>query len=302
MNSNEKIGQFSSVFPNMHLFNDPEKQVIGLFGPQSQLWSDKRFLVTRVSIVPLFLLILANPVISSYKPFFQKDSSYVLERAKLLSIYSARLIYGDLSLVQKTALELWEAHKRVHWEVDGKQFHALQSELMVWTWACVYFVHKSSIQLFIDQRNDISAEKLYAEFLLLGEAFGILKKHLPSTLNDFEEYWQDQLQNKINITQPAQDVCDFLFKKSKSSIINSIFKTSIPKIIIGPCDHFIRLITLKLLPQTVLLKYKLTYNGQQEKSLHKYLKFIRLVMRILPSSFRYKQAAILAYQRCVLNR
>ncbi len=240
--------------------------------------------------------------ISSYQPDFQIDSAYVLERARLLSIYSARLIYGDLSLVQKTALELWEAHKRVHWKFDGKQFYALQPDLMVWSWACIYFIHKSSIQFFIDQRNDISAKKRYAEFLLLGEAFGILKKHLPSTLNDFEEYWQDQLQNKINITQPAQDVCDLIFKKSNSSIINLIFKTSMPKIITGPFDHFTWLITLKLLPQSVLLNYKLTYDGQQEKSLNKYLKFIKLVMKILPNSFRYRQAAVLAYQRCTLNR
>ncbi len=300
MNENKETGYFSSDFPNMHLFDNADNQVTGLFGPESRLWLERRHLMTRAPIVSTFLLILSNPIISSYKPFFERDSAYVLERAQKLSIYSAHLIYGDLSSARKAALELWEAHKRVSWEVNGKKHYPLQPDLMVWTWSCIYFIHRNAMRLLANERDDDVAQKLYSDFLLLGEAFGILRKHMPETLNDFEKYWENQLQSTIDISQSAQDACNLVFKND-SSIINLISKANIPSIIRHHLDNFIRLITLKLLPQTVLSKYKLSYNEQQDKSLKKYLTLISFVMNILPKQLKYKRAAIAAYERCKTN-
>ncbi|MCT7366290.1 hypothetical protein A7G45_25865 [Mycolicibacterium llatzerense] len=105
-----------------------------------------------------------------------------------------RWIYGG-----DRALDEARVMRAIHKDIvgvdfDGQRYHALQPEPFAWVWATAWLPAIASLELF--QPEPVTQElkeRLYEELKNLGRILGVQERCIPSTVDEFEAYWDDMI-------------------------------------------------------------------------------------------------------------
>lgn len=105
-----------------------------------------------------------------------------------------RWVYGG-----ERALDEAHVMRSIHKDVvgidfDGQRYHALQPEPFAWVWATAWLPAIHSLRLFRQEPVTRELEEqLYEELKNLGRILGVQERCIPSSLDEFETYWDDMV-------------------------------------------------------------------------------------------------------------
>ncbi len=92
------------------------------------------------------------------------------------------IVFGD----RETALAAARGVNQVHARVKGRDYRALDPDLLLWVHATLLDTSLVTYETFVKPLLPREREDFYQEFKLLGELLGIPRERFPATLRDFD--------------------------------------------------------------------------------------------------------------------
>lgn len=100
-------------------------------------------------------------------------------------------------------------------DMSDRKYSAMEPEANLWVWATlvegIMFGHKE-VKYEVSRER---LEKMYEEAKLFGAFFNVKEKLVPKTLSDFELYFDDVVQNKLEVTPAGKEVADALLSGAR---------------------------------------------------------------------------------------
>ncbi len=126
---------------------------------------------------------------------------------------------------QQFALDIADHVFKAHIPIKGKipaygdkperSYSAMDPEANLWVWATlvegIMFGHKE-VGYAVPRAR---LERMYQESKIFGQFFNVKPKYIPETLSDFEAYFDDMVQNHLEVTPAAKAVGDALLSGAR---------------------------------------------------------------------------------------
>ena len=155
----------------------------------------------------------------------------------------------------------------------GQFYSALDQDLLFWVHATLIDSALAAYDLFVAPLSELERQNYYTESRKLARLFAIDEKVIPETLEAFEKYLSDKLQEGEVAPGPTA-------RKLAHSILY-------PKPwILRPAGPLFRLLTAGLLPESLRRGYGFDWNEKREKGYHRAAKTIRLLRPLVPTGVR----------------
>ena len=250
------------------------------FGIGSHLWLNHQYLIRSIGYPVAVIIIAANPIVFEIISSYVRTAESLKNRLSLTRQYSFAFIFGGKRDALNASNALRMAHQKIKYTIDGVSYSPGEPDLMLWVFSALYYTSKKMNELLLT--NIPFNEKTYEEYKILAQLYGISKQHLPYTMEDFEQYWNKALSERLVVT----DACKaFVHSKFQLSIIDMLLtsKRANPiRFIFKPIDRLIRLFFIFLLPQQIADAFDLHLSAQQRLMMKYIFKGIRAIHHILP--------------------
>ena len=277
---------------------DLGRQAIAELGPDSLLWrwlGDNRMAFPGLSIGVLQLM---HPAIGAgvdqHSTFFTDPWGRINR--------SMPYIYGAAydKDARATAEKVRDIHRNVKGvDEKGRRYHAWNPD--VWHWAHATFFHGtlqvadnySHHQLTHDERN-----QLYDESRTWYDNWGISDAPVPETYDAFKDYWDDTVNNKLEVTPAAEQALEIALKGKvpRPSFVPEqvwpLFK--LPMMPIG--DH-LGMLTIGELPERVRERFDIPFGRLNHVRLELFRTAVSQGWGLLPNALRYHPTAKAAFDR-----
>lgn len=256
----------------------------GFFGPDSHLWLNHRYLIRAVGYPVAVIIIFMNPmvyeIISSYTA---KTPSALKKRLLITKQYSFAFVFGSKSMALKASATLREAHKKIKHDIRGVIHSPLEPDLMLWVFAALYYTSKKMNELLLI--NIPFNAETYKEYKILGQLYGVPDQYLPDTMEQFDQYWENTLNQCLVVTEESKAQINAMLKLSLIDIFsNNVFLVRL-RIIFKPLDYLIHIFCIYFLPQQIADKLGLRLSTSERVIMKYMLKCIRQIHAILPKLF-----------------
>jgi uncharacterized protein (DUF2236 family) len=174
-------------------------------------------------------------------------------------------------------------HERVRGEIPtaagpypaGTPYDAFDPELMLWVVAPMYDSAKVLYELLVKPLRQDERERLWQEYLLFGELFGMPRATAPQTVAELEAWWAEQrASERIFLTEHAQ------------AIGRSIgFRLPVPPWA-APAMRAGNLLLLGSLPAWVREEYRLRFSTRDELAFRALALAVRVGEPLVPAPLR----------------
>src|SRR5256885_1619728 len=124
------------------------------------------------------LMQLAHPKVAAG---VDEHSGFPLGRTVLMTM---AIVFGD----RKTALAAVNAVNRTHARVRGRDYRALDPDLLLWVHATLVDSALVTYETFVRPLSVSAREEFYRQMNIAGEMLGIPRERFPATFEDFRSY------------------------------------------------------------------------------------------------------------------
>ncbi|KAL1960768.1 hypothetical protein VTO42DRAFT_6598 [Malbranchea cinnamomea] len=189
------------------------------------------------------LLQIAHPKVGQGVADHSTFTKRLISRAQYTQIYIYAMIFGTEK--EKAAVKAWvdQAHSRVVGETNNIAYNAMDPELQLWVAATIYASMIGMYELVYGPLPPKRAELVYQAFSVMGTSLQVPEHMWPADLKAFWSYWDDMLENHIQVTPDARAVLREIFHpKGLPLWAKPAVKIAMP---------FVRPITIEQLPPTV---------------------------------------------------
>lgn len=229
----------------------------GLFGDDSLIRRVNRENVLLLGGGRALLMQLAHPKVAAgvdEHSDFRARPMYRLRRTIRLTM---AIVFGD----RETALAAARSVNRVHAHVTGRDYRALDPDLLLWVHATLVDTALVTYETFVRRLAGEERESFYQEMKQLGALLGIPLSSFPVSYADFSEYL-DSTVSDLRVSKTASELATLVVR---------------PRLLRLPGAVFVpwELITAGLLPAPLRGQYGLAWGNRQER-------VFRLLTRALP--------------------
>jgi uncharacterized protein (DUF2236 family) len=186
---------------------------------------------------------------------FRQRPLYRLRRTVRLTM---AIVFGD----RETALTAARSVNRVHARVKGRDYHALDPDLLLWVHATLVDSAVVTYETFVRRLSAAQRQEFYEQMNTAAELLGVPRSKFPPTFADFREYVDLMIGTQLQVGQTALELSRLVVR---------------PRVLRLPGAAFVplELVTTGLLPSALREQYRLPWGRGRRQ-------VFRLVTRALP--------------------
>lgn len=213
------------------------------------------------------LLQVADPAIArgvaAHSDFVRRP----LDRLHATMSYVYGVAFGTSAEVAYVSRAVDHTHRRV----VGPTYDARDPALQLWVTATLYHSALHLYELVCGPLPAARAERVYAQYAVLGSALQVVPSDWPSDRAAFERYWNQRLA-ELTVTAQARSIAQDLLHP-KPAVLRAL----------APVN---RLVTAGLLPPPLRAAYQLPWNLPRQRRFDRMMAGVRLVYPRLPMAIR----------------
>jgi uncharacterized protein (DUF2236 family) len=215
------------------------------------------------------LMQLAHPKVAAGVDEHSDFRAHPLRRLRRTILMTMAIVFGD----RETALAAARGVNQVHARVKGRDYRALDPDLLLWVHATLMDTSLVTYETFVKPLLPHEREDFYQEFKLLGELLGIPRDRFPATLRDFDAYLNDMLESGVRIDQRALGLSKLVLRPPT-------------RLLPGPAMIPMEVITAGLLPPILRDQYGLTWGAGQQRAYRFAVRTLPHLVALTPPVFR----------------
>jgi uncharacterized protein (DUF2236 family) len=230
----------------------------GLFADDSIIRRVNRENVLLLGGGRALLMQLAHPKVAAgvdEHSDFRQRPLYRLRRTVRLTM---AIVFGD----KETALSAARNVNRVHARVKGRDYHALDPDLLLWVHATLVDSALVTYETFVRNLSATKREEFYQQMNTAAELLGVPRSKFPPTFADFRGYVDEMIATELEVGETALELSRLIVRPRILRLPGSVF---VP----------LELITTGLLPASLREQYRLPWGRAHQQ-------FFRLLTRALP--------------------
>ena len=215
------------------------------------------------------LMQLAHPKVAAGVDEHSDFRAQPLRRLRRTILMTMAIVFGD----RDTALAAARGVNQVHARVKGRDYRALDPELLLWVHATLMDTALVTYETFVKPLEPREREDFYQEFKLLGELLGIPTDKFPVTLRDFYAYLADMLESGLRVDGRALSLAKLVMRPPT-------------RLLPGPAMIPMDIITTGLLPPGLRGQYGLAWGPGQQRAYRLAVRTLPRLVALTPPVFR----------------
>jgi uncharacterized protein (DUF2236 family) len=215
------------------------------------------------------LMQLAHPKVAAGVDEHSDFRTQPLRRLRRTIVMTMAIVFGD----RETALAAARGVNQVHARVTGRDYRALDPDLLLWVHATLMDTALVTYETFVKPLLPREREDFYQEFKLLGELLGIPRDKFPATLRDFHAYLGDMLESGLRVDERALSLAKLVMRPPT-------------RLVPGPAMIPMDIITTGLLPPSLRGPYGLAWGTGQQRAYRLAVRTLPRLVALTPPVFR----------------
>ncbi|HXC77796.1 MAG TPA: oxygenase MpaB family protein [Candidatus Acidoferrum sp.] len=216
------------------------------------------------------LMQLAHPKVAAGVDEHSDFRQHPLRRLRRTILMTMAIVFGD----RETALAAAKGVNQVHARVKGRDYRALDPDLLLWVHATLMDTSLVTYETFVKPLLPSEREDFYQEFKLLGELLGIPRDRFPTALRDFNAYLGDMMEGgPLRVDARARALAKLVLRPPTRLL---------PGVAMLPMD----VITAGLLPPVLRSEYGLAWGAGQRRAYRVAVKTLPRLVALTPPLFR----------------
>lgn len=215
--------------------------------------------------------------------------------------YSYSMTYGGPDLAGEMGRRIREMHKHIKGvKPDGERYHALEPEAYAWVHATL--AH-SIVRTHELMGTPIPADELdvfYSEWRRGGRLIGVRERDLPETWDEFGEYFEWMVAERLERTPAVDEVIESLAAPTRPDL--PFLPETAWRLARIPAAHQITLITGGLLSPRLRNLYGVEWTTSKQRQLQILAAASRAATPLLPGTLRNVGPSYLRWRREALAR
>ncbi len=180
------------------------------------------------------------------------------------------IVFGD----RETALEAARTVNQAHARVRGKDYRALDPDLLLWVHATLADTALVTYETFVQRLLPKEREDFYQEFKLMSVMLGIPRERFPETLRDFDAYLESMMSSgPVRVGRHARNLAEQILRPRL-------------KLVPGPVMIPLEIITTGLLPPTLRSQYGLAWGRAQQRAYRLAVSTLPRIVALTPQLIR----------------
>lgn len=205
------------------------------------------------------LMQLAHPKVAAGVDEHSDFRTHPIRRLRRTIRTTMAIVFGD----RETALAAARSVNRVHARVRGRDYRALDPDLLLWVHATLVDSALVTYETFVQRLPAADREDFYQESKIVGELLGIPRDRFPGRLDEFDAYVDTMLSTgPVRVGPRATELAARVLRPRV-------------RLLPGPVMIPFEIITTGLLPSTLRAQYGLAWGPRRQR-------VFRLAMRTLP--------------------
>jgi uncharacterized protein (DUF2236 family) len=236
-------------------------------------------LVGRESVLMLgggraLLMQVAHPLVAAG---VRRHSDYAQNPWRRLArtmtaLYS--IVHGTREEADRVAAQARAVHRLVRGERRGREYSALDGDLMMWVHATLVDTGLVMYETFVGALEREVQEAFYDDMKLVARIFGVPREVVPPTLADFEEYRRELLRGDVLRVGP-----------DARAVARVVLRPPVPAAL-RPGFGALATLTAALLPEELRERYDLSPGLSGRVALALSARTVRLFLPALPGQLR----------------
>ena len=187
----------------------------GYFGPDSVSWQVHREVTVLFGGARAVLMQAAHPLViagARETGFYERNPWKRLQRTLMLTY---TITFGTQAEANAAAERINEVHARIHGvdPVTGKQYDALDPELLLYVHACLVDSALLFERLTVGRLDGEGRQRFHEEQMLAAEMVRVPRSIIPTTVSGLSAYLADvEDRGDLLVTEAARNVADLFFR------------------------------------------------------------------------------------------
>ncbi len=254
----------------------------GYFGTNSITWEIGKEAILLVGGARAVMMQLAHPLVAmgvSAHSDYMRDPFGRTERTFMLG---QMLTFGSTSVAHRAARTINQLHHHVYGELattagayrQGTHYTAHDPKLLLWVHATLVDTILRIYPLFVRPLSPEEQEQYYQESKHMARLLGLTAEHMPSTVQDLQQYVHDMVySNQLAATPQAR------------AIIQKVLFPPLPAYL-RPFLYLNLYITCALLPEPLLTIYDLDWGPKRQRLFELASAGVRTLLPHIPEKWR----------------
>jgi uncharacterized protein (DUF2236 family) len=216
------------------------------------------------------LMQLAHPKVAAGVDEHSDFRSHPIRRLRRTILMTMAIVFGD----RETALAAARGVNQVHARVRGRDYRALDPDLLLWVHATLMDTALVTYETFVEPLLPREREDFYQEFKLLGELLGIPRDRFPDRLRDFDAYLDAMVMSGVvRVDQRARDLARLVLRPRL-------------RLVPGPAMIPFEVVTAGLLPAGLRSQYRLAWGAGQQRAFRLAVRTVPRIVALTPPLLR----------------
>ena len=216
------------------------------------------------------LMQLAHPKVAAGVDEHSDFRAHPIRRLRRTIRMTMAIVFGD----RETALAAARGVNQVHSRVQGRDYRALDPELLLWVYATLADTALVTYETFVQPLVRSEREEFHEEFKLLGELLGIPRERFPATVADFDAYLEEMVATgPVRVDARARELAAQVMRPPARRLP-------------GPVMLPLNVVTTGLLPPALREQYGLPWGPRQQRAYRLAIAVVPRVIALTPPLLR----------------
>ena len=205
------------------------------------------------------LMQLAHPKVAAGVDEHSDFRTRPVRRLRRTIRMTMAIVFGD----RETALAAARAVNHAHARVRGRDYRAIDPDLLLWVHATLVDSALVTYEMFVKALSHSDRERFYQESKLLGELLGIPRERFPGTYANFADYIASMIADgTVKVDARAAELASLVLRPRL-------------RLLPGPVMIPFEIVTAGLLPEALREQYALPWSRAHQRT-------FRLMVMALP--------------------
>jgi uncharacterized protein (DUF2236 family) len=196
------------------------------------------------------LMQLAHPKVAAGVDEHSDFRAHPIRRLRRTIRMTMAIVFGD----RETALAAARRVNQVHAKVRGRDYRALDPDLLLWVYATLADTALVTYETFVQRLLPQERQTFHTEFKLLGELMGISRDRFPNTVHDFDDYLESMVSSgSVQVNPRARELAAQIMRPQV-------------RVLPGPVMLPLNVVTTGLLTPALREQYGLRWGRAQQRA------------------------------------
>ncbi len=215
--------------------------------------------------------------------------------------YSYSMVYGGPRLAGEIGARVFEMHKPIRGKKpNGEPYHALEPDSYAWVHATLAEAIVSGNRLFGRPLEASEEHDFWRDWRRMGRVVGVRDGELPETWDEFRQYFESVVNERLEHTDAVRDVLDSLRDPARPPVPR--LPETAWRVARFPAARAMPLVTAGLLAPILRERFGLPWGRGHEQRFRALAAASRATTPLLPRSLRNCGPAYLRWRREALER